>query len=476
MPEEEDAMFVGRKEELARLEKMYAGEKMEMAVVYGRRRVGKTTLISEFCKNKRTVFFSCLQMSAAQNLEALSAAVARAGDGASEAVRTFVSFADAFTRMAELAARQRLVVVLDEYPYLAKAEPGISSLLQNFLDHQFKETKLFLILCGSSMSFMEKQVLGYQSPLYGRRTAQFKVEPFDYYETAAWFAGRSREEQAILYGITGGVPLYLEQFSPALSLRENLLENFFSRSAMLFEEPGNLLKQELREPERYNSIITAVAAGSTKLSEIAAAVRLETGVCSKYIDSLIELGILCRETPVTEPRSKRPVYQISDPFFRFWYTFVPRNMALIQSGRMEKVYDEVVGSRLHDYMGQVFERICRDWVLFHAEDLPFIPAAAGRWWGGDPKTKKQAEIDLVAPSADGTQVIVGSCKFRAAPLGPGDLALMAQYADAMGGGFSRRYYWFFSLGGFTDAFHQRAAADPESVRLLTLEDLYPRGN
>ena len=124
----------------------------------------------------------------------------------------------------------------------------------------------------------------------------------------------------------------------------------------------------------------------------------------------------------------------------------------------------------------MFERICRDWVLFHAEDLPFIPAAAGRWWGGDPKTKKQAEIDLVAPSADGTQVIVGSCKFRAAPLGPGDLALMAQYADAMGGGFSRRYYWFFSLGGFTDAFHQRAAADPESVRLLTLEDLYPRGN
>lgn len=467
-------MFVGRREELARLEKMYAGEKMEMAVVYGRRRVGKTTLISEFCKNKRTVFFSCLQMSAAQNLEALSAAVARAEDGASEAVRTFASFADAFTRMAELAARQRLVVVLDEYPYLAKAEPGISSLLQNFLDHQFKETKLFLILCGSSMSFMEKQVLGYQSPLYGRRTAQFKVEPFDYYEAAAWFAGRSREEQALLYGITGGVPLYLEQFSPALSLRENLLENFFSRSAMLFEEPGNLLKQELREPERYNSIITAVAAGSTKLSEIAAAVRLETGVCSKYIDSLIELGILCRETPVTKPRSRRPVYQISDPFFRFWYTFVPRNMALIQSGRMEKVYDEVVKDRLHDYMGQVFERICRDWVLFHAEDLPFIPADAGRWWGGDPKTKKQAEIDLVAPSADGTQVIVGSCKFRSAPLGPGDLALMAQYADAMGGGFARRYYWFFSLGGFTPAFYERMAAEPKTVRLLTLEELYPR--
>lgn len=466
-------MFIGRDRELQTMENLYAGDRMEMVVVYGRRRVGKTTLISEFCKNKRAVFFSCLQMSAAQNLEALSAAVGRAEDEGSAAARTFASFSDAFTRMAELAARQRLVVVLDEYPYLAKAEPGISSLLQNFLDHQFKGTRLFLILCGSSMSFMEKQVLGYQSPLYGRRTAQFKVEPFDYWDTARWFPGRPREEQAILYGVTGGVPLYLEQFSPRGALREELLEHFFSRSAMLFEEPGNLLKQELREPERYNSIITAVAEGRSKLSEIASAVGLETGACSRYVDSLVELGILCRETPVTEPRSRRPVYQIGDPFFRFWYTFVPRNMALIQSGRMERAYDEVVGSRLHDHMGQVFERICREWLLFHADDLPFLPAAAGRWWGGDPKTKKQAEIDLVAPSTDGAQVIVGSCKFRAAPLGPGDLALMAQYADAMGGGFSRRYYWFFSLGGFTDAFHQRAAADPESVRLFTLEQLYP---
>lgn len=464
-------LFIGRKNELAKLERMYAGDRLEMAVVYGRRRVGKTTLINQFCQGKRTVFFACLQMSAAQNLEAFSAAVAAAEDTPSAANRTFASFADAFTRLAELARDRRLVVVLDEYPYLAKAEPGISSLLQNFLDHQFKQTRLFLILCGSSMSFMERQVLGYESPLYGRRTAQFKVEPFDYAETAAWFVGRSREEQALLYGITGGVPLYLEQFDPALSLRENLLENFFDRNAMLFEEPGNLLKQELREPERYNSIIAAVAGGASKLSEIASAVGMETGACSKYIDSLIELGILCRETPVTEPRSRRPIYQIQDPFFRFWYSFVPRNMALIQSGRMAAAYDQVVGSRLHDYMGQVFERICRDWLLFHAADLPFVPAAAGRWWGGDPKTRQQAEIDLVAPSTDGAGVIVGSCKFRDRALGSGDLALMAQYADAMGGGFARRYFWFFSLGGFTREFTDLAAAS-DTVRLIGMEELY----
>lgn len=164
---------------------------------------------------------------------------------------------------------------------------------------------------------MKKQVLRYQSPLYGRRTAQFKVLPFDYYDTAAWFAGYSPAEKALMYGVTGGVPMYLEQMSPRYSVRENLLDNLFDRNAMLFEEPGNLLKQELREPERYNNIISAVAAGKSKLSEIAGTVGQKTGVCSKYIDSLIELDILHREVPVTEPNSSRPLYQICDPFFKF---------------------------------------------------------------------------------------------------------------------------------------------------------------
>lgn len=464
-------MFVGRQKELAKLERMYAGDRMEMAVVYGRRRVGKTTLIAEFCKDKPTVFFASLQMSAAQNLEALSAAIHAAEPGHSAVSPSFSSFADAFTRIAELAKDRRLVVVIDEYPYLAKAEPGISSLLQNFLDHTFKSTRLFLILCGSSMSFMEKQVLGYQSPLYGRRTAQFKVLPFDYYDTAAWFAGYSPAEKALMYGVTGGVPMYLEQMSPRCSVRENLLDNLFDRNAMLFEEPGNLLKQELREPERYNSIISAVAAGKSKLSEIAGAVGQETGVCSKYIDSLIELGILRREVPVTEPNSRRPLYQICDPFFKFWYTFVPRSMAAIAAGRMEEVYDMAVEPRLNDYMGLVFEQMCRDFLLLRDKNAPFVPAAAGQWWGGNPKTKKQAQIDVVAPSFDGTQVIVGSCKFRNEPVGTGEYELMREYADAMGG-FDERLYYFFAKGGFSDGMHQLAAQQPGRVRLIGLEDMY----
>ena len=195
-------MFIGREQELKRLNRMYESEKLEVAVIYGRRRVGKTTLINEFCKDKKTVFFAAQENSIEQNLLELSNSIAQVDKQGSVANVMYRSFADALLRLEELAKEERLVFVIDEYPYLAQADKGISSLLQNFLDHQFKSTKLFLILCGSSMSFMENQVLGYQSPLYGRRTAQFKILPFDYFDTGKWFPEYSYEEKAIMYGVT----------------------------------------------------------------------------------------------------------------------------------------------------------------------------------------------------------------------------------------------------------------------------------
>lgn len=461
-------MFIGREQELKKLNQMYRSGKLEAAIIYGRRRVGKTTLITEFCKDKKTVFFAAQENSAEHNLETLSHAIAEL-DSDSRADMTYRSFGDAFTRLAEMSATQRIILVIDEYPYLAQADRGISSLLQNYLDHQFKSTQLFLILCGSSMSFMEKQVLGYQSPLYGRRTAQFKLTPFYYSDTGKWFPGYSCEEKAIMYGITGGIPLYLEQFSPSLSIRENLLENLFDKNAMLFEEPANLFKQELREPSTYNAIITAIASGRTKLSEIASAVGIETGLCTKYLTNLITLGVIRRETPVTAPNSKRPLYLIDDQFFRFWFSFVPRNMSAVLSGRMEQNYAAAVESRLSDYMGLTFERMCRDYILYYADDPPFPIGQIGQWWGGHPGTHKQAQIDIVASSACDDSCIVGSCKFRNAPVDLDELALMEDYAQAMGH-FRKHYYYFFSKAGFTDALRENSSK--LGLRLVTLEDLY----
>ncbi len=465
-------MFIGRERELKKLNRMYQSGRLEVAIVYGRRRVGKTTLINEFCKNKKSIFYAAQENSAEQNLSTLSDAIGQALSGESAAGMRYRSFADAFRKIGEMAKAERIVWVIDEYPYLAQADRGISSLLQNHLDHLFKDTKLFLILCGSSMSFMEKQVLGYQSPLYGRRTAQFKILPFDYLDTGKWFPNYSCEEKALVYGITGGMPMYLEQFSPDLSIRENLLENLFDRNGLLFEEPSNLLKQELREPAVYNAVITAIASGRTKMSEIASTVGVETGLCSKYISNLITLGILKRETPVTDPGSKRPIYLIEDQFFRFWYSFVPGNISAIQSGRMETSYPLTIENRLPDYMGLTFEKMCRDFILYY-DKLPFPIGRIGQWWGGNPKTRKQAQIDIVVMSAADDSGIIGSCKFRESLVGEDELRLMEEYAKAMGH-FGQRYYYLFSKSGFTDSLMRQA--QDEKVRLVTLKDMYDIAN
>jgi hypothetical protein len=468
-------VFIGREKELKKLERMYQSGKLEVGIVYGRRRVGKTTLINEFCKGKKTIFFAAQESSAGQNLETLSNAIMEAAAGESSAGIVFRSFSDAFLKIAEMAQTERVIWVIDEYPYLAQAEAGISSLLQNYLDHPFKDTKLFLILCGSSMSFMENQVLGYQSPLYGRRTAQFKILPFDYLDTGKWFPTYSLEEKALMYGVTGGIPMYLEQFSSTFSVRENLLENLFDRNATLFEEPSNLLKQELREPATYNAVITAIAGGKTKMSEIASTVGIETGLCAKYITNLITLGIIKRETPVTEQNSKRTIYLIEDQFFRFWYTFVPKNMSAIMSGRIEKAYPSVIESRLSDYMGLTFEKMCRDYIMYYDEKLSFPIGDVGQWWGGNKRTHKQAQIDVVVTSANDDSGIIGSCKFRDGFVAEDELRLMEDYADAMGY-FGKRYYYLFSKSGFSETLTQKEKTGDGNLRLITLKDMYEQPN
>ena len=193
-----------------------------------------------------------------------------------------------------------MVFVIDEFPYLAKAAESISSRLQHMIDHKWQHTKLYMILCGSSMSFMEDQVLGYESPLYGRRIAQFKIEPLSYREVEAFYPGLSKQEQALVYGITGGIPLYINKLGVHNGIKEALLENLFDTSSYLFEEPQNLLKQELREPAVYNTIITTIASGASRLNEIATKAGMENAVCSKYTKVLLELGIIKKETPMTD--------------------------------------------------------------------------------------------------------------------------------------------------------------------------------
>ena len=351
--------FYCREDELRKLNKRYTGDKFECIVIYGKRRIGKTALINEFCKDKPTVFFSALNTTGKENLEALSKSIMSFERPDIESAPVFRSYDAALDELTALSKEKRLIFVIDEYPYLAKAKPAISAMLQHIIDHKWAESKMYLILCGSSMSFMESQVLGKESPLYGRRTGQFKIGPLDYKETAVFHPELSVEDNSLVYGITGGVPHYINKLDVRDSVDEALLDNFFDRSGYLYEEPGNLLKQELREPAIYNAIIKAIAEGASRMNDIKLKVSEENSVVSKYLKTLIDLGIVKKETPISEKPGKKTIYLLADNFFRFWYRFVPANMSAIDSGRIAKIYPRAVKQHLPDYMGLIFEKMCQ---------------------------------------------------------------------------------------------------------------------
>jgi len=400
-------MFFGRSNEINKLNDMYSSDNFELAIIYGRRRVGKTTLIREFIKGKKSIFFAASESTAEVNLASLSRSIGGKNDSP-----IYQDYESAFSALFEMANDERLIFVIDEYPYLAESHKAISSLLQIAIDHNRDTSKIMIILCGSSMSFMENQVLGYKSPLYGRRTAQFKILPFDFFDSLPFLTSFSVVDKAVLYGVTGGIPEYLNKIKHDKSVRENIIDLFLTPSGHFFEEPSNLMKQELREPSTYNAIIEAIASGASRLNEIATKSKLENNKCAKYLASLISLGLVRKEYPYGETTSKKSIYRLEDNMFRFWYRFVFTNESAIVVGMGDAVYDNEVEPQLNAYMGLIFEDICKQWLFEQAKEnaLPFFIGSIGRWWGTDSKTRQQVEIDIMAEKKD--NAIFAECKWK----------------------------------------------------------------
>ncbi|MDI3537881.1 MAG: uncharacterized protein PWP16_907 [Eubacteriaceae bacterium] len=457
-------MFVGRKRELAKLESMYQHKQFECAVCYGRRRVGKTTLIDHFCQGKKTIFFTATEGTAKDNLAALSRAVLSVTSPGLP-VPAFDSFDDLLNFIDSLCKEERFILVIDEYPYLAESYPAISSMLQVHIDHVWKNSPLFLILCGSSMSFMEHQVLGYKSPLYGRRTAQFKIHPFTFFEAREMLPGFFREDQAVLYGITGGIPEYLSRVDLEKNRDENIIDLFFDESGRLFEEPVNLLKQELRDPASYHSIIAAIASGASRLNEIATKTGLETSGCSNLLSGLIELGIVRKEIPVTEVRSKKTLYRLEDSMFTFWYRFVRPNIGGISRGMGAAIFANQVLGQINHFMGSVFEEICRQYLFLPEiyEKAPFFYGEVGRWWGNNKKEKRQEEIDLMAFHEE--SALFGECKWQNEPVKMEVLLTLKRRGELFD--FLRKHYVIFSKNGFT----QQVLNEGEKMQLIDFKQM-----
>ena len=439
-------MFIGRELELNALERLYQSNKFEFAVIYGRRRVGKTALINKFIDDKNAIYFMGVESNAKQNLENLSKSIMEYVSG-TEIDSIFSSFQSALEYVFKLAEKERIILAIDEYPYVARSSKSLASTLQLLIDKYKDKSKLMLILCGSSMSYMEDHVLAYKAPLYGRRTAQMKLVPFDFEETCHYFKNFSDEDKVLIYGVVGGTPQYLLQIDDNLSVEENIKNTFLNPVSFLYEEPINLLKQEVREPAIYTAVIAAIATGASRMSEISGKVGEDTNVCSMYLKNLINLGIVQKETPYGEKASRKSVYSIEDNMFRFWYRFVFENNSIIARGAADLVYKRIA-PQLSDYMGKVFVEICRQylWKQLLSGNCPVEFASLGRWWGNNPKEKRQEEIDIMGEQ-DKNTALFAECKWTNEKVDLGVLETLVNRSALFN--YKTKHYYLFSKSGFT---------------------------
>lgn len=469
-------MFVARDRELSFLEERYATPSFQMIPVWGRRRVGKTRLLNEFVSGKPCVhFFTAAETTARENLARLSAAIL--SPYSSDDVRSwddgpvFPSYYAALAHAFEESEGRRSVLVIDEYPYLAKSYPDISSLLQQLIDAYGGRSAMMLVLCGSSMSFMEHQVLGEKSPLYGRRTGQLKVEPFDYLDAARLLGTRDPVRAIELYSLVGGVPLYLEQLDAQHSAEWNIAHRLLGQGRFLYAEPSSFLLQEVSVPAPYTAVIDAIASGRPRPHEIADATGIAGPNVNEYLKRLGELGIVSRETPVGRAKRRQVTYRVSDQLFRFWHSFVPRYRLAIELGQEDEVARRIAERDLATYLGHAFEVVCRQWVVRQAArgSLDMLLERVGSWWGTDVATRQPADVDVVALGASG-ELVCGECKWTTEPVGADVVEALERRAQSVAEAPKELQLIVFSKSGFA-ASAEREAARAGNVSLISVAEM-----
>lgn len=477
-------MFIGREAELKFLKDKYEAQGGQLIVLYGRRRVGKTETLKEFCKDKPHVFYSCTQSTDKVQLAKFSKQLLKENIPAKQYISEFVDWESAFRSILDLPyGDKKKLVIIDEFPYMCKGEKSIPSILQYLWDAEFKDRNVMVVLCGSAMSFMEKELLPEKNPLYGRATGIYKMTAMGFYDAVKFFPNYSDRDKVVAYSILGGIPHYLRQFRPELSLAENIKKNILSKGCVLYSEVDFLLHQELRETPIYNSIIEAVALGSTKLNEISQKSLVDdTSKTSVYLKNLIELGIIEREFSVDskikeKANANRGMYRLTDNFFRFWYAFGFANFSQLEDGDVDGVYDFVIAPVLHEFASYAFEDVCREFVkeLQKNNELPFRYARMGRWTGKTTVRDKNApnglriadtEIDLLGIGKDEKVYLVGECKFKNVSFDYSDyLDTMAKLTP-----FKEKAQFFYAL--FSESgFDEKVIEEAEKEKRLQLYDL-----
>ena len=457
--------FYDREEELDTLTGAVESPGSDFVVVYGRRRVGKTELLKEFCADRPHMYFLAAQEAEHRQREKFLEQVA---DYFDERVPRIDSWDEAFEYLGENLQREDLVVVIDEFPYLVEENDSLPSYIQAFVDQALDGTDSMLVLCGSSVSTMESEILGHESPLYGRRTAQLDVTPFSF-QQAREVISYDITDAVRSYAVTGGTPMYLTLFDYDQSLAANIRSHVLSPSAVLYNEPEFLLRTELRNPARYMSILEAVALGHTTPNEISGTTGIDPGPLSKYLQTLRRLRLIERDVPVTASgkKSKRSRYRVADEFLRFWFRYVEPHRSSIEEAP-EIVYDGTIEPDLPTHVATTFEDVCQEAVWEGIRRGAFEPySEVGRWWYGE------EEIDIVGLAPNDDRVLLAECKWTTDPVGEDLVESLRAKAENVRWGPSDRDEQFalFSKNGFIDGLEAQLDDSWSLFSVADIDDL-----
>jgi AAA+ ATPase superfamily predicted ATPase len=444
--------FVDREKELDFLAERFGSDSFELILLYGRRRVGKTELVKKASEDRDSIYHLVVEEEGSRQLDSLVDDVSEKLGGFKPDIDDWSNFFEYFCSEVEDS-----VLIIDEFPRLIEEDGSVPSRFQKFVDEHLKQTSNKLVLTGSSIGMMQ-ELMSYENPLYGRRTGQIDLHPFDF-ENSRKMIDRSIVEQIRFYSVFGGTPFYLQQLSPKKSLKENIELQVCSQNSVLYEEPRMLVKQEFRKPGRYLSILESVASGKTSPKTIADDTDIPIQSISKYLNQLEKIRLVEHSKPVTErnKRSRNGIYRLNDNFFDFWFRYIYPNLS--DASESPENFVKTGLANIEEFYGKKFESVCRELVSKNNDY-----GKVGGWW------YKEDEIDVVAIDEEENRILFGEAKWRNRKTGVEVLESLKEKSDKVRWRNDKRKeeYVLFSKSGFTEELKNRS---DEYLRLYNLEKI-----
>ncbi len=457
--------FIGRQSEMKTLEREFNRES-GFVVIYGRRRVGKTTLIKEFIKNKNALYFIATEEMENGNIKRLANTIGEYTGQTYLKNANFSDWEDLFKIFAEFKPTDKKVLIIDEFQYLVNVNSAFATIFQRIWDEILKDKNVMVIICGSLISMMTTHVLSYSSPLYGRRTAQIRLSPLKFSEILKINSKKTFEQLVESYSITGGVPKYFDFFDNDESLMGNVEREVLRKDGFLYEEPVFLLEKEVKELVSYFSIMKNIAAGNHKVSQLAGVLELPSNALSPYLKTLMDLDLVEKRIPVTEKqpeKSRKGLYFVKDHFIEFWFRFVYAYKGELELDNIDYVLDKIKKNFIQNHVSFVYEDICKDIILMLCKDgkIDFIPSKIGSYWNSN------IEIDVMALDEERKKVLIGECKYVNQPVDLDVLFGLKEKAEKITEiSQYEKMFVIFSKSGFTNRLKE---ASKQNVNILLID-------